>query len=156
MTIAEQSHSRRKLFVVTPLGDPGSSTRKLADVVFDFIQIAVGQSYDSYELHRGATWSDESMLNDILESLEIDPLVIAYLGAPGEPFNANVMLETGYRMATGRPLVVLAHNGVNLPFDLKQYPCVMLPPVATMLKTHRRLSETCRDKDGSRDEAGFR
>ena len=74
-------------------------------------------------------------------------MVIAYLGCPPpelgcpvgnrkcplgnldyHPWNPNVMFEMGYRLATNKPFVILRHSIPQLPFDLKDYDCVNLPP----------------------------
>lgn len=44
----------------------------------------------------------------IAENLAGAPLVIAYLGNPATGWNSNVILEVGFRLATGMPLVMLS------------------------------------------------
>jgi hypothetical protein len=44
----------------------------------------------------------------IAENLAGAPLVIAYLGSPEAGWNSNVILEVGFRLATGMPLVMLS------------------------------------------------
>lgn len=84
---------------------------------------------------------------DIIKALEGDSMVIAYLGCPPPklgcpvgnrkcplgnldyyPWNPNVMFEMGYRLATDKPFVILKHSKPQLPFDLKDYSYVNLPP----------------------------
>ncbi len=66
--------------------------------------------------------SGHSILSDVIGVLNVGEFVIAYLG--GEPWNANTMIEVGYRWATGRPMVLLAEN--TLPFDLHDHRSVIL------------------------------
>ena len=76
-------------------------------------------------------WDDspELMPQSLLSDLRDDPLAIAYLGQT--PWNANVMLEIGFRMAVARPLIVVrdAPSGADapLPFDLSHFRVVQLP-----------------------------
>jgi len=53
--------------------------------------------------------------DDILDSLGKATLCIADVSES----NPNVMWETGYAMALGRPTILLARDVANLPFDLK-------------------------------------
>jgi len=43
----------------------------------------------------------------IKEQLAAAPLVVAYLGQPVPHWNADVILEVGFRLATGKPLVMI-------------------------------------------------
>src|SRR5215510_7818067 len=69
--------------------------------------------------------ADHQLTRDIADgivtSLKVSPVVIAYLGSA--PWNPNVILELGYRLATRLPLVIVcdeARPGENLdlPFYL--------------------------------------
>ena len=69
--------------------------------------------------------ADQQLCHDIAEgivtSLGIAPMVIAYLGSP--PWNENVILELGYRLATRLPMVIMCdeqpdHSNFTLPFQL--------------------------------------
>src|SRR5262249_19198881 len=45
------------------------------------------------------------VIPQMLAALREEPLALAYLEKP--PWNSNVMLEIGYRLAVGRPLVII-------------------------------------------------
>lgn len=69
-----------------------------------------------------------AILGDMTAALAMDPMVIAYVGSP--PWNPNVMIEIGYRMATRNPIVFVCdalENG-EPPFDLHDHQFVVLPP----------------------------
>ncbi len=65
----------------------------------------------------------------MMSALRDDPMAIAYLGKP--PWNANVMLEVGFRLAVNQPLVFLREaveeGEEKLPFDLSDYRVIFLP-----------------------------
>ena len=69
-----------------------------------------------------------AILGDMTAALAMDPMVIAYVGSP--PWNPNVMIEIGYRMATRNPIVFLCDALENWepPFDLHDHQFVVLPP----------------------------
>jgi PAS domain-containing protein len=48
----------------------------------------------------------QTIVEPIISALNTHPLVIADLAAP--PWNPNVLMEVGFRLATGRPIVLLA------------------------------------------------
>ena len=73
------------------------------------------------------------IMKDIYTALQTDPTVIAYLGGASSEWNPNVMIEVGYRRATGLPIVLLRDNleGSTLnqiPFDLQGLRQVFLLP----------------------------
>jgi len=66
---------------------------------------------------------------DVMASLESNELVIAYLGS--HPWNPNVMLEVGYRLACKKPIVLLRDTPIEgqepPPFDLTDHRVIELP-----------------------------
>jgi hypothetical protein len=70
------------------------------------------------------------VIPQMLSALREEPLALAYLGKP--PWNSNVMLEIGYRLAVGRPLVIVRDKPTGseapLPFDLSNLRVIELPP----------------------------
>ena len=70
------------------------------------------------------------VIPQMLAALREEPLALAYLEKP--PWNSNVMLEIGYRLAVGRPLVINRDKPTGteapLPFDLSNLRVIELPP----------------------------
>lgn len=118
-------------FVISPIGEAGSVTRKRADEVFETYIKPACDPLD-YRAVRGEMMSGGRITPDIEEALQTSPMVIAYLGSPKLGWNPNVMYEYGHRKAVGLPVVVLKDATVDgkpydLPFDLKDERCVDLP-----------------------------
>jgi ubiquinone/menaquinone biosynthesis C-methylase UbiE/PAS domain-containing protein len=119
----------RRCFVVIPMGADGSPERAQSDCVFTRIIRPACERLKYATIHPGQQ-DGEDVWGDISNGLMAADHVIAYLGSP--PWNPNVMLEVGYRLATAKPLVVLAPGG-DLPFDLKNHRTIILPSVPSSL-----------------------
>jgi S1-C subfamily serine protease len=100
-----RSGPRKKAFVVQAVGAEESVERQRAERVFnELIEPACSEA--GYEAVRAHTLNTATLTKPIVSALFTDPLVVADLGVP--PWNANVMLEVGFRLATGRSIVFLA------------------------------------------------
>jgi class 3 adenylate cyclase len=75
----------------------------------------------------------------IAENLANAPLVIAYLGNPATGWNSNVILEVGFRLATGLPLVMISDADAEgrepeyqrlLPFQIAHHNVITVGPNA--------------------------
>lgn len=73
------------------------------------------------EVHAGTRITD-----DIVDALQGAALCIADLTGN----NANVMWETGYAMALGKPVVLIGQNVESLPFDLRVHRITPYSPEA--------------------------
>ncbi|NOT01176.1 MAG: methyltransferase domain-containing protein [Phycisphaerales bacterium] len=110
-------------FVILPVGDEGTPTRKRSDYVFEQFIVPACQAAGFRKPHRADRMSGKSINEDIMNSLKTAEMVVAYLGSPDPDWNANVMLEVGYRMALEQPIVVVRDKsptgaGVALPFSI--------------------------------------
>jgi len=105
---------QKECFIVTPIGDNNSSIRRETDGLIKAVfepalndhgikPIAAHQIADAGSITR-------QVVKKILES----ELVIANL----TELNPNVMYELGIRHCARKPTIVIAREGVNLPFDL--------------------------------------
>ena len=121
----------RRCFVISPIGEPESEVRNQADYVYNnFIKPACDSA--GYRPVRADMMTSRKMVPEMMESLETAYLVLAYLGYPKPSWNSNVMLEVGFRLATGQPMVFLRDRTTGekedpLPFDLKDDRCTALP-----------------------------
>lgn len=118
----------RRCFVVLPMGADGSDVRAQSDWVFTRVIRPACERLKYATIHPGEQ-DGQDVWGDISDSLMAADHVVAYLGSA--PWNPNVMLEVGYRLATAKPLVVLAPD--DLPFDLKNHRTVILPKVPSSL-----------------------
>lgn len=123
--------SKPKCFVIRPM-------EERSDMVCDLYVDPACQA--EYEVIRGGHVSAGPITDALFQDLNNDSLVIAYLGSPkrieGEGnrwfWNPNVMLESGYRLGSNRPIVFIREHRQSedepmLPFDLANLQVVELP-----------------------------
>jgi hypothetical protein len=106
--------ARRTCFVISPIGDPGSSVRKRADQVFKHIIKPV-----TLELKYRAKRADHMkrpgiITSQVLTAVADSDLVVADL----TDHNPNVFYELAIRHAAQRPVVQLIDAAQELPFDV--------------------------------------
>ena len=120
-------------FVISPIGKAESADRTRANFIIDeYVKRACA------ELNLAPYRSDQrfssAIRRDMLSSLTQSKVVVAYLGSP--PWNPNVMMEIGYRLAAGGAIVMLrdsivdAEHDDELPFDISDMQVLQLPPKA--------------------------
>ncbi len=110
------------------MGEEGSETRQRADRVWTSLirPACLETGYDPVRAHELPA---ETITEPIISALSTDPLVIADLGS--SPWNANVMIEVGFRLASGRSIVFLADarsSGGKLPLQLLDRRIVWIDP----------------------------
>jgi len=103
-------------FVIAPIGEPASDTRKRTDDVFEFIIVpAVTGQYEAILPHRLAEPGRITM--QIIDRLVKAPLVIADL----TDHNANVYYELSLRHILNQPVILLIEEKQlnDIPFDVR-------------------------------------
>ncbi|HCG8849429.1 TPA: hypothetical protein NKB09_004390 [Vibrio parahaemolyticus] len=106
--------SKKKCFIVTPIGGEHSDIRRAADGLIDAVlePICNESNLEMFVAHRIDT--PGSITTQVLEHVLTDDLVIANLTT----LNPNVMYELAVRHAANLPVICLAQNGTVLPFDI--------------------------------------
>ncbi len=101
-------------FVIAPIGEPDSDTRKRSDQVLKYIITpAVGAC--GYSAVRADQISEPGIItSQVIQHVVDDPLVVADL----TDRNPNVFYELALRHALKKPLVQLIRKGEPLPFDV--------------------------------------
>jgi hypothetical protein len=101
-------------FVVAPIGESESDTRKRSDQVLKHI-IKPSVNERGYEAQRADEISDPGIITaQVIQKLIEVPLVVADLTG----WNPNVFYELAIRHAFGKPVIQLIQKGESIPFDV--------------------------------------
>lgn len=127
--------SRLECFVVMPFGDE-------LDPVFETVRDSTKRAVPDQEIH--CYWLKDvhaagRITDDIVTSLQRAALCIADVTG----CNPNVMWETGYAMALGKPTILVGQAIDQLPFDLKVHRVLEYSP-SDLTSLGQRLGEAVR------------
>lgn len=107
-------------FVISPIGEPHSSTRLAADEAFEYI---IKPSLDKYDFTveradhiRGIT---DTITTEMIDRIQKSDLCIVDLTG----LNPNVMYECGRRHENGKPCILISRDE-TLPFDVVTHPVI--------------------------------
>jgi nucleoside 2-deoxyribosyltransferase len=140
---AIEGEGSKSCFVISPIGDDASSTRRAIDGLVDAV---IGPTLRELGFrvevaHRMAKAG--SITNQVIELLLSADLVVANL----TDLNPNVMYELAVRHAVRKPVVTLADRSTRLPFDLAEERTVFytddmagVPELASKLKAMALLA----------------
>lgn len=121
-----ESH-RKKCFVAAPFGRGMEEQRAFKGWYQHVIKPAIEQV--GFEPYLSAAQDAPAAINDeIRKHLAFDPMCIVDLAGgidPLDPPNPNVMYELGIRHAFGLPVVTMALEGQQLPFDVANQRTIM-------------------------------
>lgn len=107
-------HEKKICFVISPIGEDDSDTRKRSDQVLKHIITGAVEQL-GYEVIRADKISEPGIItHQILQYIVDAPLVIADLTER----NPNVFYELALRHAIRKPLVQLIKKGELIPFDV--------------------------------------
>jgi hypothetical protein len=80
----------------------------------------VARQFGLEAYHAGEVYSQGLILKDIIDGIVSSQVIIAEV----TPANQNVFYELGYAHAIGKPTILLAERGKQLPFDITGHRCV--------------------------------
>ena len=104
----------KKCFIITPIGDDYTDTRRATDgLLKSVIQPVLSKLSFEIEVSHQMT-KPGSITNQVINCILNYDLVIANLSG----LNPNVMYELAVRHATRKPLVSIAEKSTILPFDI--------------------------------------
>lgn len=121
-TVKEESNSKQKsvnndkksCFVITPIGDDGSPTRRHMDGIIDAVITPSLTDFNFNIISANRLPNPGSITKQIIQYIFESELVIANLTRN----NPNVMYELAFRHCVGKPTIIIAEIGTNLPFDI--------------------------------------
>lgn len=106
--------AKRTCFVISPIGDEGSETRREADDLYELV-LGPALEYFDFDLVRADRIPGSGVITtEIIELVQSAELCVIDLTGR----NANVYYECGRRHETGKPYVQLIRRGETIPFDL--------------------------------------
>lgn len=117
---ANAASKKKSCFVVCPIGDEGSTTRRHADWLFhEIIEHVLEADFASqFDLIRADKIDQPGMIDaQIISHLLDDDLVIADM----TELNPNVFYEIGIRHMKELPIVHIVKKGGAIPFDVKLF-----------------------------------
>jgi hypothetical protein len=110
-----EASERPICFIICPIGERGSETRRRADQLRKYLFNPVAEDICGYKTIRADEISEPGIITaQIIQHLMDDPLVIADL----TDFNPNVFYELAVRHAVRKPVVQLIDHKVAIPFDV--------------------------------------
>lgn len=101
-------------FIICPIGDPESSTRKHADQLLTYVLKPVLSESDYRPIRADQIPKSGVITTQIINMIIESPLVIADL----TDLNPNVFYELAIRHATRKPHIQIAKHGQHIPFDI--------------------------------------
>ncbi|MDO8632167.1 MAG: hypothetical protein Q7R41_16915, partial [Phycisphaerales bacterium] len=108
------SQQHKPCFVISPIGEPDSETRKRSDQVLKYIIRPAVESC-GYTAERADEMDKPGMItSQVIQRVVSDPLVVADLTER----NPNVFYELAIRHAIRKPFVQLIKKGERIPFDV--------------------------------------
>ena len=114
------SDTIKSCFIISAIGDENSEIRQNADDLYTNIFKPICDEYQFDCIRIDKLNKPDNINNQIIKYLNESALVIADL----THLNPNVFFEIGYRSAIKKPIIHMAEEGVNLPFDIAQFKCL--------------------------------
>jgi hypothetical protein len=128
--------SKKTCFVIAPIGEEGSDTRRRSDQVLEHV-IKPSAKECGYEAVRADAISEPGIItSQIIQHLLEDDLVIADLSGR----NPNVFYELAVRHAVKKPVVQIIQSGESIPFDVAA--------TRTIQVDHHDLDSVAQCRDG--------
>lgn len=110
----EKEKELKDCFIISPIGESDSTTRKLSDKVLKHI-ITPPVTDLGYEPVRADQISEPGIITtQIIQKVVDSPLIIADLTGS----NPNVLYELAVRHATKKPVIQIIKKGESIPFDI--------------------------------------
>lgn len=110
----EGHNALKKVFVISPIGSPGTDKHRKATLALDYI-IRKALPDDIWEVTRGdGSLSPDSIGHDIIKRINAAELIVADL----TDHNANVFYELAIAHGWSKPVIHMIEKGQSIPFDI--------------------------------------
>jgi hypothetical protein len=113
--IAKKDKDEKICFMISPIGEEGSSIRNYADLVFEFIIRPAVEMYRYKPIRADQMPEPGIITSTIINHLIKDPLVIADLTSS----NPNVTYELAIRHAVKKHAIQIKDSHGSIPFDVR-------------------------------------
>lgn len=111
---AEDQDDLKKVFVISPIGSPGTDKHRKATLALDYI-IRKALPGNIWEVTRGdGSLSPDSIGHDIIKRISAADLIVADL----TDHNANVFYELAIAHGWSKPVIHMIEQGQSIPFDI--------------------------------------
>jgi hypothetical protein len=107
----------RKCFVISPIGEPGSTMREQADDVLEYIIQPALKEINISAVRADKLAEPGLITNQMIEAILTYDLCIADLSG----HNPNVFYELAIAQTAARPVVLMKRLEETIPFDIKDY-----------------------------------
>jgi len=114
MTGSETIGQNKPCFVIAPIGDEDSETRKRSDQILKHVIKPAADSCGYVATRADEIEQPGIITSQVVQRVVEDPLVIADLTGK----NPNVFYELAKRHAIRKPLVQMIQKGEQIPFDV--------------------------------------
>ncbi len=112
----QKKEQGKKCFIITPIGDNGSETFRMAKGVIESVIKPLLENYGYDDVKPAYEINESGMITtQIINRIIDDDLVICNLTGN----NPNVMYELCLRHVVAKPIIHICQNGTTLPFDIK-------------------------------------
>lgn len=142
---------KKSCFIVCPIGNEGTETRKNSDTVLAYIIEPICQELGFDVIRVDKLFSVDRIDNTIYEHLTNADLVIADMSE----HNPNAFYEMGYRHALKKPLIPIMKEGTDIPFDLASLRTItyVTNDLGKADEAKKRLKETIQSFDFSKEDS---
>lgn len=113
---AEVTSTQKRCFVVTPIGNEGTSIRRATNGLIESVLKPTLKEFGYLVEAAHEIDLTGSITSQVITHLLESDLVVANLTG----FNPNVMYELAVRHATGKPVITIVEEPASLPFDINQ------------------------------------
>jgi tetratricopeptide (TPR) repeat protein len=119
--------TKKKCFVISPIGDENSEIRKEADGLLWVAKSAL-EKFDFEVIRVDQIASSKTITNEIIQLIQESELCLIVLTG----HNPNVFYEAGRRHETGRPFIQLIRKGDPLPFDVASIRTILYDDIQSL------------------------